>query len=384
MSAAPGRSQASSHRSPQSNGAPTSATQRSVAVTGMHRGENPQPGASVVASLRRQFPALRTVGLSYDPLESSLYGQGDDHPDAAYLIPFPGAGARALLDRLDMIRQSEDIGYIIPCLDSEIENFLQLEEPLRERGIRCILPTRQSFEDRHKASLYNFCLRHDIPSPVTLIAHDPLAVERCAAEVGYPVYVKGRLYHAELVHSREGLVAGYDEIVQTWGWPVMVQETLSGEEYDVTGVGDGEGGIVQSCSIRKLLRTSHGKGFAGIVVQDPDMDALSERIIRALRWNGPFELEFIKVPGRPHALMEINPRFPAWIDFPSQIGCNLPALLFERLLGHPVKPPSACRPGQMFVRHSVDLAGDFADFAAMASSGERIFRPLQKPEQATP
>ena len=56
---------------------------RTIAVTGMHRGENPQPGAAVVASLRRRFPALRIIGLSYDPLESSLFGSGPDHPDAA-------------------------------------------------------------------------------------------------------------------------------------------------------------------------------------------------------------------------------------------------------------------------------------------------------------
>ena len=45
---------------------------KAVAVTGLHRGENPQPGAAVIASLRRAFPNLRVVGLSYDPLESSL------------------------------------------------------------------------------------------------------------------------------------------------------------------------------------------------------------------------------------------------------------------------------------------------------------------------
>jgi len=48
---------------------------RALAVTGMHRGENPQPGAAVVASVRRRFPGVRVIGLSYDPLESSLYGQ---------------------------------------------------------------------------------------------------------------------------------------------------------------------------------------------------------------------------------------------------------------------------------------------------------------------
>ena len=348
---------------------------RTVAVTGMHRGENPQPGAAVVASLRRSFPGLRIIGLSYDPMESSLFGGGPDHPDAAYLIPFPGAGAEALLARLDEIRQKEDLGFVIPCLDSEIENYQQLLPQLRERGIACILPGAEAFEARHKANLYAFCLRNGIPTPLTLTADDPAAVEACAERIGYPVYVKGRLYHAHLVHSREGLFPAYDEIVRSWGWPIILQENLVGEEYDVTGVGDGQGGISGSCSIRKLLRTANGKGFAGIVVENPELDALSERIIRALKWDGPFELEFVKPAGRPHALMEINPRFPAWIDFPSQIGCNLVALLLERLLQRPATPLKACRAGQMFVRHSVDLAGDMADFAAMASAGERIFQP---------
>lgn len=352
---------------------------RTVAVTGMHRGENPQPGAAVAASLRRSFPGLRVIGLSYDPLESSLFGHGLDHPDAAYLIPFPGAGAQALLERLDMIRTKEDLGYVIACLDSEIENYTQLQPQLRERGIELILPTAASFAARHKESLYDFCRSNDIPAPLTLAAADPGAVVACAEQVGYPVYVKGRLYHAHLVHAREGLAPAYEEIVHAWGWPVIVQESLTGEEYDVTGVGDGKGHISGRCSIRKLLRTGNGKGFAGIVVENAELDALSERIIRALRWDGPFELEFIKPPGRPHCLMEINPRFPAWIDFPSQIGCNLPALLFERLIRQPTSPLAACRAGQMFVRHSVDLVGDFADFAQMASTGERIFLPASLP-----
>lgn len=116
-------------------------------------------------------------------------------------------------------------------------------------------------------------------------------------------------------------------------------------------------------------------------MRDAALDELCERIIRALKWNGPFELEFIKVQGRPHALMEMNPRFPAWIDFPSQIGCNLPALLFERMARQEAAPLRACEPGQMFVRHSMDLAGDFADFAEMASTGERVFKPVPQPQR---
>ena len=116
------------------------------------------------------------------------------------------------------------------------------------------LPTPNSFKARGKADLYDFCRRIGVPVPVTKLANNPAAVERCAQEIGYPVYVKGRLYNANLARSRADLAQAYDEIVKVWGWPLMVQELLSGEEYDVAGVGDGKGRIVKSCTIRKLLR----------------------------------------------------------------------------------------------------------------------------------
>ena len=347
-----------------------------VAVSGLHRGENPQPGASVIASLRRRIPGVRVVGLSYDPLESSLYGAGADRADIAYLIPYPGAGANALLERLKEIHAREKLSAVIPCLDSEIQNYIDLHDDLEALGIRTMLPSDAAFDARHKTNLADMCSRLGIPAPITRVATSEAAVIQHAEAIGYPVYVKGRLYEAHLVSSRVELLGACREIVRVWGWPILVQEVLAGEEYDIAGVGDGKGNILQSCSIRKLLRTSHGKGFGGIVVDNPELDRLAELIIRGLKWNGPFELEFLKAEGKPYTLFEINPRFPAWIDFPSQLDCNMPGLVGERLLGMRGKRGKRCAAGRMFVRHSVDVVGDFADFAAMSTSGERtIARP---------
>lgn len=348
-----------------------------VAVTGLHRGENPQPGAAVIASLRRKFPDLRIIGLSYDPLESSLYGCGEGHPDAAYLIPYPGVGADALLHRLDEIRQQEHLEVIIPCLDSEIENFQAIQAELEKRDIRCILPSRRAFQARSKENLATFCRRFDIPTAQSRIARTHAEIEAAAEEIGYPVYIKGKHYEANIAYSRHEIFNAYSDITRVWGWPVIVQEVIFGEEYDVTGLGDGEGGIVQYCAIRKIMRTSRGKGFAGVVIEDPALDELVRHIIEGLRWDGPFELEFLKATGKPHALFEINPRFPAWIDFPSQIGCNLPARLLERELGWKQGPLQDCKAGQMFVRHCVDLVGDVADLAEMASTGSRLNIPAK-------
>lgn len=350
-----------------------------VAITGLHRGNNPQPGAAVAAGLRRRFPDLRIVGLSYDPLESGLYCHDGGRPDVAYLMPFPGAGAKATLDRLDEILQTEPIDYLIPCLDSELDNYIQLQPELKSRGIGCLLPSQQALDDRSKSNLDAFCGQLEVPTPRTLMANDPDTLAALALQLGYPVYVKGRFYEAHLATTPKELYEAFASIASVWGTPVLVQEMVVGEEYDILGMGDGEGGLLASCSIRKMLRTSAGKGFAGVVVADPDLDELVARVIGALRWAGPFELEFIKVPGKPHALFEMNPRFPAWVDFPSQIGCNMPARLLEQLIGLDATPLQTCTPGQMFIRHSIDLVADIAEVAEMTITGRRICTPNDCP-----
>ena len=342
-----------------------------VAVTGLHRGENPQPGPAVTASLRRRFPDLRIIGLSYDPLESGQYAAGLDRIDAAYLVPYPRLGHQELLKRLDAIARKDPFDIVIPCLDSEIPNYLRLQRDLAKRGISCVLPDAKAMQRRGKENLSKLCEDIGVPTPATRASSNLDELLVFAESLGYPTYVKGRFYEARLVHSPLELRIAFDELMQAWGGPVLVQEVVVGEEYDVVGLGDGKGGIVGSCTIRKMLRTKAGKGFGGVVVADPSLDKLAQKVIRALKWNGPFELEFVKSPRRPHQLFEMNPRFPAWVDFPSQLGCNLPARMVARMLDAKPIPLADCAVGQMYVRHCVDIVGNIADLAQMASTGER-------------
>jgi carbamoyl-phosphate synthase large subunit len=152
---------------------------------------------------------------------------------------------------------------------------------------------------------------------------------------------------------------------------VLLQEEISGEEYNFAGVGDGKGGVLGHCTIRKLLRSKLGKGFAGIVIVDPAVEEMARRVIERLKWNGPFELEFLKGDGRPHTLFEMNPRFPAWVDFPSQIGCNLPARVLENVLDLGASELETCPAGRMFIRHCTDLVTDIGDVASLGTHGDR-------------
>ena len=351
---------------------------KSIAISGLNRGENPQPGAAVIASIRRIYPEFRIVGLSYDPLESSLYSKEFDHSDVAYLLPFPGTGSNALLERLEIIIKKENVGYIIPCLDLEIQNYIGISKQLETLGVKCILPSLHTLENMSKLHLYDFCQGINVASPITKVATDLFSLQTLAEAMKFPVYVKGQFYDAKLTYTAEALVEAGRKISRVWGWPLIVQEAISGEEYNIVGLGNGEGGIIQTCTIRKFQRSIAGKGFAGIVVENSELDRLAQHIIKELQWNGPFELEFIKSPCGPYALFEINPRFPAWVDFPSQLECNLPVRHLENLIGTIDKTPlRTCAAGQMFVRHCIDLVGDISELADMASAGVRNITPYR-------
>lgn len=343
-----------------------------VAVTGLHRGDNPQPGAAVVRCLRRSIPDIRIVALSYDPLESALYSRDLDRVDSVYLMPFPAKGPDHLLQRLSYIHDKEHLDVLIPCLDSELSNFIEIESELKRKGIALMLPSRAAFDGRAKEHLSGFCERHAFLGPRTVVVNDVAKLAESAEAIGYPLYVKGRYYEAWLVYTAVELFEKFDSLARTWGLPVLVQEALIGEEFDVLGLADADGGVVSFCAIRKLLRTPNGKGFGGIVINDPELERTSRQIIKHLDWSGPFEIEFLKTPGRPHVLFEINPRFPAWVDFPSQIGCNLPLRLIDMLLKRTPTKLEVCDAGQMFIRHSIDLVGDLAELAKLSCDGEYL------------
>jgi carbamoyl-phosphate synthase large subunit len=345
-------------------------TTTTVAVTGLHRGENPQPGAAVIRSLRRFTPNITIVGLSYDPLESSLYSQDGDHVDVAYSLPFPGQGPQALRERLLEILDTQSLDAIIPCLDSELENFIWIQEFLRQHHVGVILPSADALHARSKARLPAWCEENHVSHPKTVVASDVDTLAAHAEEIGYPLYVKGRLYEGRLVGSREELIRFGSDLITMWGGPILAQQAIVGEEFCVTGIGDGLGGLVGSCAIRKLLVTRAGKGFGGVVISDPDLDLLTARIIRGLTWNGPFELEFVKPLNGRHMIIEFNPRFPAWIDFPSQAGCNFAGSILEAAMRRRPHHRLECPVGKLFIRHSVDLIGDISQLATLVTTGQ--------------
>ena len=342
-----------------------------VAVTGLNATDNPGPGISVIRALRAHpdFDG-RIVGLAYDTLDPGIYAR--DIVDDVFLIPYPSEGKDALANRLAHIQQRIGIDVVLPTLDSELLSFVELAPDLEAIGVGTFLPSREQFEARAKTQLVALGERAGIDVPRSRTISDPEQLYRLHEDVPYPLYLKGPFYGADLVRSPDEAVAAYHRFVASWGGPVIAQEAVLGDELDVVAVGDGEGGLVGALPMKKTTVTDKGKGWAGVAIRDPALLELAEKFAAATQWRGPCELEVLRTAEGRYALIEVNPRFPAWVFLTSGAGINLPYATIQLAAGEKVSPMREYRAGTMFVRIAVDLLASIEDFSRIAQQGELL------------
>ncbi|MEI8254524.1 MAG: ATP-grasp domain-containing protein [Deltaproteobacteria bacterium] len=341
-----------------------------VAVTGLNATDNPGPGVGVIRALRAH-PDFRgnIAGLAYDALEPGLYSRG--LADDVFLIPYPSQGPQALRDRIAYIRERVGIDVIIPTLDAELPSFVELADDLARDGVGMLLPSAEQLELRAKTRLVALG-EHGIPVPASCVLTDVTQLYTMHERIPFPLVVKGPYYGAKVAHTLDEAVVAFHRMVAEWGYPVIVQQFVAGEEVCIVAVGDGEGGLVGAVQMRKTVITDKGKGWAGVTIRDAGLDALTATFMRVTKWRGPCELEVIRDPRGGYHVLEINPRFPAWSYLSAGAGMNLPFAVAQLAAGQRVEPMQDYRVGTMFVRIAIDQITDMAGFSRISTAGELV------------
>lgn len=346
-----------------------------VAITGMNaRPDNPGPGVAVARCLK-ESPDFggRIVGLGYDALDAGLYLR--DYCDAAYLLPYPSAGDEAFIDSLTAIHATEEIDIILPCLDAELPGMVRLTPLLDDMGIRYLLPTASQLQLRNKDRLPELAEHAGIHCPEIRTVTQPGFFYKCQDEGWtYPLVVKGLFYGATIVRSAEQADDAFRDIAAQWGYPVLVQRVVEGEEYNLTAVCDGTGGMLGEVMMKKMAVTDKGKAWSGVSIFDQTLYDASAALIRAINWRGPLEVEVMRDRQGRYQLIEINPRFPAWIYLTAGVGRNLPLMLLQLILGRQIAEPPAARPGVLFIRHAVETIVSQDDFESVIMNGGQHLR----------
>ncbi len=340
-----------------------------IAVTGLNNVDNPGPGVPVIRGIKdsKKFDA-EIIGLIYDALEPGAYMK--EVSNRNYLIPYPSSGLDNLFERLAYIHETEKIDVLVPTLDAELYGFAKLSPKLESIGIKTFLPSKEHLDLRAKDKLFDFCTKHDIKVPENIIAASIQDLYTIPTKFSYPVVVKGIFYDAYIVNNFDEAVAAFNKINLKWGLPIIVQEFIQGDEFNVAALGDGTGETIGAVGMRKLYITDKGKGWAGISVDDPALITISEKIIEKLKWRSGAELEFIKdKSSNEYYLVEINPRFPAWVYLAVATGQNLPAALVDLALGNKVEKFKEYKTGIIFIRYSWDLITDVNKFEQITVNG---------------
>lgn len=279
------------------------------------------------------------------------------------------------------IKKSYGLDFVIPNLDAELPLFIKNAEALSEQGIGTFLPDMGQFRLRGKDRLDTLAKAIGVRLPRTRVVNSYDQFVAALGEIGFPAMVKGIFYKAYRTFKLDYAVAKYNEIVAEWGYPVIVQEVVYGDELNVVGLGDGEGGHLGLVCIKKICTTSLGKIWTGVTINNEQMLAAASEFVRKYRWRGPFELECI-CSVEDIWLIEVNPRFPAWVYFATGVGINLPGRMLKLCMGQtdhnnipnsndiPGPYPMKYESGKLFVRYTSELVTDLSPWQTVITSGE--------------
>ena len=341
-----------------------------VAITGMNaRPDNPGPGLAVSRCLVEsdEFNG-RIIGLSYDALDPGLYLK--EYCDKGYLLPYPSSGDDAFLERLTAIHEKENIDVFIPCLDAELPSIIRLNPVINAMGIKTFLPTAEQFRLRNKDKLVELSKLAGINCPrIEAISNADFFHDCQDDNWKFPLVVKGLFYDAKIAHNPAEAIVAFKEIAAEWGFPVLVQAFVKGEEYNLAAVGDGKGNMIAAVMMKKMALTDKGKAWAGVTVLDNKLYQASSRLIKAINWRGPLEVEVIKNAAGDYNLLEINPRFPAWIYLSHGVGRNLPAALVRLAMNEEPQECNELQAGVMFVRYAEEVIVPISQFENLIVNG---------------
>ena len=339
-----------------------------IAVTGLNAIDSPGPGVAVIRAIRDGLNRpVRIIGLAYENLEPGIYMDGIC--DKTYQISYPAAGSEVLYNAIKYIHDIEKIDVLIPNFDAELYNFITIAARLKALGIHSFLPSFDMFDARDKLNLYAFGQKHNLLVPKDKVIYNSNELAQVGDDFGYPLVVKGKYYDAIVAHTLEQAQKAFYKISAKWGLPIIVQQFIHGTEVNIAALGDGEGNATSIIPMRKMYITDKGKAWAGITLEDDALIELAQKFVEATQWRGGFEIEIMKTAKDELYIMEINPRFPAWIYLSAGAGQNQPAALVKMALGEKVPAFTTYDVGKLFIRYSWDLIVDVSKFQQFTAFG---------------
>ncbi len=306
-----------------------------IYVSGLYAGGNPQPGVGIVRSLRQGFPSATIVGADYSNRLSGIHYEELDElwiqrPWGELDLDTYAGKVREVLDAGSMWISGSDLeamwlGSVFPeghpnLLAPPMSGIKRITKPLVEAAseLPIKIPTYLSTE-HSDWDLHAFCREHN-----------------------WRVWLKGPYYDASRCPTWDSFIAIRNALSKVWSTEkLFLQAHVSGYEESIM-LSAYKGELLGAVSMRKRDITPEGKTWAGDVSEvPPEFLEPLRQMVRDTNWTGGGELEMVRDAADQLWLIEMNPRFPAWVHGATIAGHNLPAMMVEAATGVAAQPADA-------------------------------------------
>lgn len=299
-----------------------SESEHCILVSGLHSGPNPSPGLGVIRSLAA-VGITELHALDYSADSSGLYS---DLVTSTTVFPaWPELDPDSWTREVDQLTERLGVTAYIPCLDLEVRMLAG-----RPHGPGLTPPDVGAVTKPPVRLAAELGLSH---APFIRSVNPP-EIAAFIRRHGAPVWVKGQHYEAFRAESVSEVFGAGRFVEEMWGEHWHVEATLRGQECGIAFAAR-EGNVVDAVLMSKVQLTADGKTWAGQVDELPD--DLRDRLVAFVGetgWTGGAEIELFRSWEGQLSVIEINPRFPAWIHGATVVGANLPAAL---VLGEAVR-----------------------------------------------
>jgi carbamoyl-phosphate synthase large subunit len=149
-----------------------------------------------------------------------------------------------------------------------------------------------------------------------------------------------------------------------------VQPFISGKFFAVASVFGRDHRPLTSMTVKKLAICERGSTWSAIRVANPRLEADCNRLLSEIDWVGPAEAEFIRDELRDrYYLIEVNPRFTAWIYFSACLETNHPHIAVRAAMGESVEAIDNGNTDLVFLRANHELPVKATSLAAISTKG---------------
>jgi predicted ATP-grasp superfamily ATP-dependent carboligase len=151
-----------------------------------------------------------------------------------------------------------------------------------------------------------------------------------------------------MLATTQGEAAARVREIHANGSDAILQEVVRGRLIAFAAVTGHDGKVVRAVQqeAERIFPTEAGASVrARTVPPDPDMAQRSARLLRAMRWTGLAQLQFLHEEGGTPKLIDFNGRFYGSLGLAVAAGANLPALWAAVATGRPAGPLAPVRTG---------------------------------------